>query len=78
MKASDQYNVNTLKRHIIGEIELQGGFHNIRQCSHPEDLIAVAWARDWYEGHCYGEEHGEDAVRQLFHTWWQQASYDDE
>jgi len=78
MRASDQINVNILKRHIMGEIELQGGFHNIRQCNHPADLYAVAWARDWFEGHCYAEQHGEDAIVQLYREFKEQASYDDE
>ena len=78
MKASDQYNINILKRHIIGEIEIQGGFNNIRQCSSPADLSAIAWARNWFNGHCYGEEHGKDAVYQLYSEWKERASLDDE
>jgi hypothetical protein len=78
MKASDQYNINILKRHILGEIELQGGFNNIRQCSAPADLSAIAWARNWLDGHCYGEEHGEDAIYQFYIEWKERASLDDE
>jgi hypothetical protein len=78
MRASDQINVNILKRHIMGEIELQGGFHHIRQLNHPADLYAVAWARNWYEGHCYAEEYSEAAIVQLFKEFKEQASYDDE
>ena len=78
MRASDQINVNILKRHIMGEIELQGGFHNIRQLNHPADLYAVAWARDWLEGHCYAEQYGEEAIKQLYKEAKEQASYNDE
>ena len=78
MKASDQYNINILKRHIIDRIKLQGGFNNIRQCSSPADLSAIAWARNWFDGHCYGEEHGEDAIYQLYSEWKERASLDDE
>ena len=78
MKASNQYNINILKRHIIGEIEIQGGFNNIRQCSSPADLSAIAWARNWLDGHCYGEEHGEDALYQLYSEFKERASLDDE
>ena len=77
MKASNQINVDILKRHIMSEIELQGGFHNIRHCHHPADLLAIAWARNWYEGHCYAEEHTEDAVIQLYKELKEQASHDD-
>ena len=78
MRESGRINVDILKRHIMGEIELQGGFHNIRTCNHPADLYAVAWARDWFEGHCYAEQHGEDAIVQLYKELKEQASYDDE
>ena len=78
MRASNQINVNILKRHIIAEIELQGGFHNIRQCSSANDLSAIAWARNWIEGHCYGEEHGEDAIYQLYSEMKERARWDGE
>ena len=78
MRASDQINVNILKRHILGEIELQGGFHNIRQCSSVTDLSAIAWARNWIDGHCYGEKHGEDAIYQLYSEMKERARLDDE
>ena len=45
MTASDQANVDILKRHIKGEIELQGEFPDIRTLDHPADLYAIAWAR---------------------------------
>ena len=78
MTASDQANVDILKRHIKGEIELQGEFPDIRTLDHPADLYAIAWARGWLEGHCYAEEHGEDAIIQLYKEWKEYASYDDE
>lgn len=78
MTATDRIKIDILKRHIMSEVELRGGFPNIRNCNQPADLYAIAQARGWLDGHCYAGQHGREAIEQLYNQAKQQAYYDDE
>ncbi len=69
MQTANQYNINTMKRHILDQIELQGGFNKIRQPTSPADLSIIALGRNWLDGQYYISQHGKDALYQLYSEW---------